>query len=245
MKIYIVNLEKDIERKASIKAQLDALNLDYQFISAVYGKALSQEEIAQLSPDFEKTRLTLPELGCALSHLKVYREIIKNNDEIALILEDDIKINSDLIELLKYISKQNNSNKAEVIILGKVNEYIDSFKKKINTQYSIAKAIDSSGTYCYCVNHLAAKKLLEFLQPVWLVADEWKLLREKNIISLKAVVPSPITFTELADISTISDTPRALLTNFDKEKRKRSFSEAIRLLFWRIFIRSWVKKIRP
>ncbi|MBQ0425162.1 glycosyltransferase family 25 protein, partial [Proteus mirabilis] len=103
MKIYIVNLEKDIERKASIKAQLDALNLDYQFISAVYGKALSQEEIAQLSPDFEKTRLTLPELGCALSHLKVYREIIKNNDEIALILEDDVRINSDLIELLEYI----------------------------------------------------------------------------------------------------------------------------------------------
>lgn len=54
MKIYIVNLEKDVERKASIKAQLDDLNLDYEFISAVYGKNLTQEEISRLSPDFEK-----------------------------------------------------------------------------------------------------------------------------------------------------------------------------------------------
>ncbi|HEJ9413162.1 glycosyltransferase family 25 protein [Proteus mirabilis] len=245
MKIYIVNLEKDIERKASIKAQLDALNLDYQFISAVYGKALSQEEIAQLSPDFEKTSLTLPELGCALSHINIYKEIVENNISIALILEDDIKINSDLIELLEYISKYNNPNKAEVIILGKVNEYIDSFKKRINKKYSIAKAIDSSGTYCYCVNHLAAKKLLEFLQPVWLVADEWKLLREKNIIRLKAIVPSPITFTEHAHNSTISNEKRTDNTYFDIIKRKRSLKESVRLICWRIFIRSWVKKIRP
>lgn len=245
MKIYIVNLEKDVERKASIKAQLDDLNLDYEFISAVYGKNLTQEEISRLSPDFEKTRLTLPELGCALSHLCIYNKIIENGDDIALILEDDIKINRDIIEILKYISKHNNPNKAEVIMLGTVNEYIDNFKNRINKKYSIVTAIDSSGTYSYCVNNLSAKNLLKFLQPVWLVADEWKLIREKNIAHLKAIVPSPISFTEHADISTISNTSRALLTDFDKQKRKRNIYESIRLLLWRIFIRSWVKKIRP
>lgn len=245
MKIYIVNLEKDVERKASIKAQLDDLNLDYEFISAVYGKNLSQEEISRLSPDFEKTSLTLPELGCALSHINIYKRIVENNDSVALILEDDIKINRDIIDIIKYISENNNSNKANVIILGKVNEYIDHFKKRINKKYSIATAIDSSGTYCYCVNTLAAKKLLQFLQPVWLVADEWKLMREKNIIRLKAIVPSPITFTEHANNSTISNEKREDNTSFDLIKRKRSLKESIRLIFWRIFIRSWVRKVRP
>lgn len=245
MKIYIVNLEKDVERKASIKAQLDVLNLDYEFIKAVYGKDLTPEEIGRLSPDFEKTRLSLSELGCSLSHLYIYNKIIENSDNVALILEDDIKVNEDIIEIIEYISKHNDPKKAEVIILGTVNEYIDSFKKRINEKYSIAMAIDSSGTYSYCVNNLAAKSLIHFLQPVWLAADEWKLIREKNVVSLKAITPSPVSFTEHANISTISHTHRALLTDFDKEKRKRTFNEGFRLLLWRVFIRSWVKKIRP
>lgn len=245
MKIYIVNLEKDIERKASIKAQLDALNLDYQFISAVYGKALSQEEIAQLSPDFEKTRLTLPELGCALSHLKVYREIIKNNDEIALILEDDVKLHHNIKKYLDLLTINNNPNTPEVIILGKVNEYIDSFKKILDKNYSLVNVIDSVGAYGYCLNKKAAENLLTFLQPIWIVSDEWKLIREKNVAKIKAIVPPLITFTDYADTSTISNTPRALLTNFDKKKRKRNFCESIKLLLWRVFIRSWVKKVRP
>lgn len=245
MKIYIVNLEKDVERKASIKAQLDALNLDYEFISAIYGKNLTQEEINQLSPDFEKTRLTLPELGCALSHLKVYENIIKNNNELALILEDDVKINQDIKKYLDLLNTLNNPNKPEIILLGKVNEYIDSFKKNLDDTYSIVNVIDSVGAYGYCVNQKAAKNLLSFLQPIWIVSDEWKLVREKNIAKIKAIVPPLITFTEHADSSTISNKPRSTLTNFDKKKRKRSFSETFRLLLWRVFIRSWIKKIRP
>ncbi len=245
MKIYIVNLEKDVERKASIKAQLDDLNLDYEFISAVYGKNLTQEEISRLSPDFEKTRLTLPELGCALSHLKVYKKIIENNDSIALILEDDVKINSDIKKYLDLIAHYYNSNKPEIILLGRVNEYIESFKKQLDNTYSLVNVIDSVGAYGYCINQKAAEKLLEFLQPIWIVSDEWKLIREKNIVKIKAIVPPLITFTQHADASTISNEPRALLTDFDKKKRKRNIYESIRLLLWRIFIRSWVKKIRP
>lgn len=245
MKIYIVNLEKDVERKASIKAQLDDLNLDYEFISAVYGKNLTQEEISHLSPDFEKTSLTLPELGCALSHVKVYKQIIKNNDDIALILEDDVKLNKNIKKYLNLLKINNNKNKPEVIILGKVNEYIDSFKKNLDDTYSLVNVIDSVGAYGYCLNKKAAERLLIFLQPIWIVSDEWKLIREKNIAKIKAVVPPLVTFTEHSNNSTISNEKRADNTTFDIIKRKRSVKESIRLIFWRIFIRSWVKKIRP
>ncbi|WP_164996124.1 glycosyltransferase family 25 protein [Proteus alimentorum] len=245
MKIYIVNLEKDVERKASIKAQLDDLNLNYEFISAVYGKNLSQEEISRLSPDFEKTSLTLPELGCALSHLNVYKKIIENNEDIALILEDDVKLNPNLSQYLDILSHRNLTNKPEIILLNKVNEYIDSFKQKLNDTYSLVNVIDSVGAYGYCINQIAAKNLLKFLQPIWIVSDEWKLIREKNISAIKAIVPPLITFTIHADNSTISNEVRADLTDFDRKKRKRSLKESIRLIFWRIFIRSWVRKVRP
>ncbi|RAW99021.1 MULTISPECIES: hypothetical protein [unclassified Photorhabdus] len=107
------------------------------------------------------------------------------------------------------------------------------------------KGIDAALTHGYFINKSATKRLFDFLRPVWIVANEWKLLRENNVIKLKAVVPSVINLTEHSCNSSIGNEGHSTVNELDIQKIKRKFLTALRLIFWRVFIRSWVKKVSP
>mgnify|MGYP000226745324 CR=1 FL=1 len=49
--------------------------------------------------------LSLDEIACSMSHLSVYKKIVKNSIAEAIIFEDDIIINSKLIEIVNKIPK--------------------------------------------------------------------------------------------------------------------------------------------
>jgi len=89
-----------------MEKQLDDLGLDYRIVAAVDGSLLSQQEIDDIY-DPEKTLalrgrpLTQGEIGCALSHIKLYKEILENNIDAMLILEDDIYIDSRIFSVLE------------------------------------------------------------------------------------------------------------------------------------------------
>ncbi|PHM47620.1 glycosyltransferase family 25 protein [Xenorhabdus sp. KK7.4] len=88
MKIFVINLEKDIDRKLSIQGQLEKANLDAEFITGVYGRGLSDEQLKKICPDFNKIYLTLGEVGCSVSHLNVYKKMIDEDISISLILNN-------------------------------------------------------------------------------------------------------------------------------------------------------------
>ena len=105
--LFIINLKRNPERKLYIQRQLDALNLDYQFVDAIDKYDLEsrqcRDRIAR-SLGIDETNLEdkysrfigrfkvdvgLGQLACLLSHIKTYNLILKNNDSTACILEDD------------------------------------------------------------------------------------------------------------------------------------------------------------
>ncbi|NHB90363.1 glycosyltransferase family 25 protein [Photorhabdus tasmaniensis] len=247
MKIFIINLKKDLERRKSIQYQAEKLELNVEFIEAINGRELSQDEVKVLCPDFDKSEITLGELGCSLSHLKIYEKMVKENIQLALVMEDDAEIGKDISGILDALITINNNKPHEpnLLLLSKVNEYIDAFKKPLVKHYHVVNVIDAALAHGYVINNKAAQNLLHYLQPVWLVADEWKLLRENNIVKLKAVIPPVINLTEYSHNSSIGNEGRSANSELDIQKRKRRFLTALRLIFWRIFIRSWVKKVRP
>ena len=78
MKVFLINLDRDQERLKAADAQLKALGVEYEWIPAVYGKSLSQEEKQRKVNRFRwwcavGRSMTDGELGCALSHAAVYR----------------------------------------------------------------------------------------------------------------------------------------------------------------------------
>ena len=93
--IYIINLDRSKDRHKFMKDQMkDYTITNYQFISAVDGKKIKKrknnmydyEDISFFNND---DTVTNGELGCTLSHLKAISEVLKNNNDYAIICEDD------------------------------------------------------------------------------------------------------------------------------------------------------------
>jgi glycosyl transferase family 25 len=112
--VFVINLDKSTDRMVKVSKRLSELGIAFERISAVYGADLSQEEIDKYyCPELNKKNyrrpLGLGEIGCYISHIKVWKAIIDRKLSCALILEDDIMIDESLGQLIKAISKSSSS----------------------------------------------------------------------------------------------------------------------------------------
>ena len=99
--IYIINLKRTPERKLYMQRQLDALNLNYEFVEAIDKYDLSckaERAIIADQLDISQTNMQalydyhcnhLGPLACLLSHVKVYNLIINSDIPYTCVLEDD------------------------------------------------------------------------------------------------------------------------------------------------------------
>ncbi|XP_023029681.2 glycosyltransferase 25 family member [Leptinotarsa decemlineata] len=96
-KIFMINLLRRPERRKRMQACFDELGLEVAVVDAVDGKTLNETflESIQFMPEFvdpyHKRPMTLGEIGCFMSHLNIWNEIVKQGHETALVLEDDIR----------------------------------------------------------------------------------------------------------------------------------------------------------
>ena len=99
---FIINLERARDRKEHMQQLLENYNfLDVSFLAAVDGKTLTNNEVSSCF-DTKKTYerygrdLNRGEIGCTLSHINCYRQLLNNTPNFSLILEDDISILKDI-----------------------------------------------------------------------------------------------------------------------------------------------------
>jgi GR25 family glycosyltransferase involved in LPS biosynthesis len=148
--IYCINLEKDVERKNIMQLQL--INKNVKFINAIYGKNIDDLTLTKYTDNSQKhyynynvndndNKLSPNEIGCLLSHIKVYEESLKNEDEdYILVLEDDVNLisfinndnklylskiiqNYECIQLCIIISNQVKLNKNDPLLLNWNSEF--------------------------------------------------------------------------------------------------------------------------
>ncbi len=109
MKTYVINLARAVERRVYMEQQLQRLGIDYEIFPAVDGQELSEEDLQQYSSKDSKKlngrELSKNEIGCALSHLRIYEKLISSGEENVLILEDDINIGQMFVEILRHKEK--------------------------------------------------------------------------------------------------------------------------------------------
>ena len=141
IKINIINLDKDKERRESIIKQFYKQNIEFTFIDAIYGKKIKRKGLQHLC--------TNGQLGCFASHYKIWKNIKINKIKYTLICEDDIIIPDNFIGKINKIVKEfKKKNKDREII---------TFHKNINI-YPFNKFITSC---CYLVNYRCIDKLLK------------------------------------------------------------------------------------
>ena len=98
-KIFIINLKRRQDKRIAMEGRINELNvkIPYQFVTALDGNNITREWLKEndaapliswRDPKMKRT-LTRGEIGCMLSHIVTWDEIIESGIKSALILEDD------------------------------------------------------------------------------------------------------------------------------------------------------------
>lgn len=99
--VFYINLDRDVDRRAAIEAQLQRCGVQGQRFPAVNGANVPPELLAYFAHSDGKPPLMSPgEIGCYASHLGVWREVTRANHAAVLVLEDDAILPADLDQLI-------------------------------------------------------------------------------------------------------------------------------------------------
>lgn len=190
MKVYLINLDKDVERLAAADAQLRRLGVDYERVPAVYAKELATEEKRRAVKRFRwwcATGLTVRdgEIGCALSHYGIYRRIVKQN-EPACVLEDDVILNKEFKPVLEFVAGHLDLSRPMVALLS------NHTRKAIQSESSpaLVPAITDQYAEGYVMTPKAAAALLKANWPLQVPCDHWGRWAKQGVIELFHAIPT-------------------------------------------------------
>lgn len=223
MKVYVINLPNSVDRRNSIIKELAKYNLQFELISGVYGKDVDRKskdifdeesyviKNKFLTKSYVHGKLTDGELGCAISHLKVYKTILKNKEDGALVLEDDITLNINIVDVFnkgleicpnaEYINCSYPKNGLRQSIFAKRHPFVVEGKKFIIYRAGVPyfdwflnRRRRVGGAYCYYISKTACEKLLQLAYPIRMESD--RLLGHVAFNGLKTFLinPSPVKF---------------------------------------------------
>lgn len=121
-KSFVVNLKRDTQRRRHMRRLCERVGLEVEFIEAVYGQEIPDIDFYIQQNKAETVRLlgrelTPGEIGCAMSHQKIYRKMMDENIGFALILEDDIEFEEEgFVELVGTLLDR--EGEWEIVLLG-------------------------------------------------------------------------------------------------------------------------------
>ena len=156
-----------------MQKQLAALDVEFELIEAVDGASLGEDELKLYSKNAAikscGRELSRGEIGCALSHAKIWKRIQQEQIEAVLVLEDDVKISRSLLEILE--NKVKFPQNYEFI-----NFYTDApqipFSPFVYDIYRFSRHKGyANRTCCYLITQKGASKLLNKVYPIRWAAD--------------------------------------------------------------------------
>ena len=174
--IYILNLDKDIERMKKLSINLKKKNIKFKRISGVLGSDVHHKYNTKLRPG---------QLGCLLSHFEIIRDAKYNNYNKILILEDDIVFDHNFEDKfsMKYKNFISNEKDYDILYLGcsQASWGIDFWKytKNYGNYYSLSK---TDGTYAMILSSSIFDNILsydKFDKPIDVLLSELVLSNNK------------------------------------------------------------------
>ena len=202
LRAYVINLARSPERRKDMITQLTENRTDFDIVQAVDGRQLDmtdEQTIASIAPSFLDADWFLPtHAACALSHLSVYRKILADGLDCALVLEDDVLLPTDIGDLVDAVS--GSLAGAEVALLN-----FDS-PHAITVSHDDARDLPGSrqlvwpldpetpaSAAAYVITREACERMVAHGLPIRAKADNWAHFRREGIIDrIRCVVPLPI-----------------------------------------------------
>ncbi|MCT4701513.1 glycosyltransferase family 25 protein [Enterobacteriaceae bacterium H20N1] len=172
-----------------------------EFIEAVDGHLFNENEIKQHTRPLNYAFLK-GEVGCALSHQKIYKKMIADNIDQAVIFEDDISLPDNIADIIEHIKIDN--KKSSIVLLSRVNRFRTKPLKTITQNYKLHKMHQATTAHAYIINKKTAQNMLDFMYPVWMVADKWDFFEDHSIANIDCIIPAPVVLNDFSLSSTIN-----------------------------------------
>lgn len=174
-KVLLINLDKSKERRAFCEAELNKYGIEFERISGVYGKDLSEQEVAAVYSEHDNQRaykktLGLGEIGCYLSHIKCWQKIVDEQLDYAVILEDDFKLDQQFQEFAEIIARLRNWDYCRLAFSSR--HIPIAHRTTITTDYDLVyyKKVPIN-TLAQAVSLKGAKKLLAHSKKIYRPVD--------------------------------------------------------------------------
>lgn len=221
MQAYVINLARSTDRRKHIITQLRRTGIPYEIINAVDGRELDANdnklidpvvlsaestEPARGQPDYnenaaywQRPRLeNMCRVGCALSHLSVYRRVLVKGLDHALVLEDDTQLPRDLARLAEAVGEQMTG--AEVVLLHFTSagpcRVTAKAAVKLPSSRLLVDPVDIqqlSSAEAYMITREACERMARVVLPVRVPSDIWSFFcREGAISRIRCVVPMAV-----------------------------------------------------
>ncbi|UTC76287.1 glycosyltransferase family 25 protein [Treponema sp. OMZ 792] len=237
MRVFIVNLKESTDRRQHMIEEMKKTNLQYEFFDAVNGKDIKNiEEVYDKESAIKEygRELKLGEIGCAMSHLLIFKKMIEEDIEQALIFEDDIIISNDFNKVFSEILKLDNNG---IILLGQSDKKLKTkiYFQNIAQHYKLKKIFNSGyGTYGYIICKKTAEKIYTQSFPIIRPIDQWG--KWWKIINISVVIPNVINCQD--EIASIIDKTENRARNFRNESYcllyvffRKTYS-LFKIIFW-------------
>lgn len=162
--IFIINIKSSIDRWESTSSRLKALGLSVTRFDATVGCELSEDEIKQwydpvANRKYHHRNLTIGEIGCYISHKRLWQKMVDEEIPYCLILEDDLCIDKTLPYILQHIEQLNGWEMIKLFD-NRNNRFIDS--KSLDNTFTIGNFLKvPNGAVAYALSLSGAKKLLK------------------------------------------------------------------------------------
>ncbi|MFZ5756988.1 MAG: glycosyltransferase family 25 protein [Pseudomonadota bacterium] len=245
--VFVVNLPKDVSRKERISAHLAGLGMrDVRVIEAVRGASLSDDERKRLYDDARaRTRkgysFSPGEIGCALSHLKIYQSMVDEGIPWALVLEDDALLSVNAPAVISAAGSWVVHPEPRVLLLTPMIRFMQRGYLPLLSPYRNVRMWRAWISTGYLINLSAARDFLRVNQPVHILSDDWIRYRQFSAVDVRGVDPFCIGLHESTLDSNIAAERKA------NKKLRRShyyvFRERLQLLWRRVAEALWIKPL--
>ncbi len=211
--IFLIILPDFGERQQAIASQLDKHSLTFSWIEGVNGRQLDADTLRQVysveRAEREGGRQLNPgEIGCALSHQKIYRAMLAQNIPLALVLEDDAALAADFGECLIDICANVDWESVDLLLLSHIQKYTAWGAHPIAANRELVKPLVAYNGNGYLVTRRGAEHLLSQLTPIYQPADCWNHLRRLRVLNIRGIVPYLVNHSSLSVDSLIGEALR-------------------------------------
>lgn len=206
MKAYVINLPRSVDRRRYMTSQLGQLGVAYELVDAVDGKTVDLDDhnlVARPRPGdtFLEGEGGPGVVGCALSHLEVYKRILADGAEHAVVLEDDVTLPGYFGELLDELAPLMTG--PEVVLLNffcPTEPHVVRVSPRDALQLAWGGALAGpvspecvKSTGAYVISRSGCARMADMVLPVRSHPDNWEFFYQNHALErVRCVVPMPV-----------------------------------------------------